>query len=779
MYVDELQDTREAGWYRQEQGLKLEDNRHYESLFALGTGYMTVRSCVDEGFHDDDQSRDYMRLPVNVTLEKQAESKSRYGTFLPVVEGTHPFLRVGMVNLPWFLGLVVYADGEKLDMETGRISDYHRWIDIKNATLYRTFAWETRDGKKLNILFKRFMNPELRFTCIQECKITMLSGSCDVRIVSSVDNDVRTNGYETFTSHQTGHCDEIVYSDVTTNRDNRIVTATAARVSTTSDYLIEQETRKAAAVYEMTLQEGEEATVHKASVVISDMYYPKDELLDVAMKTVREQLMQDANSLHQAHCDVWAAKWDISDIAIEANDSKGYDSQLAARLAVYHLLRAKGEDEERALICPKGLTSEVYFGVVFWDMDIFIQPFYLYTNHATARTAAMFRYHGLQGARRLAGAAGYKGARYPWNADVEGNETCPLFEYAEHQVHVTSDVVIGLWHYFKETNDTEFLFNYGAEVIMETSRYWAERVDKRKGKPGYHILGVMGPDEYTHFCNNNAYTNHSVKYGLNLAVEVAGMMKQDAPAQYQALCDKIGLEQTELDRFAEVADGLDIPVDQERNIVWQCEDYDSNYAEIDIEGIWKDKTKPFGDYILQEKRYRSKVMKQSDVAALLCLFSEDFTTDQKRASLEYYAPYNTNESSNSMCHNMILAANSGNATIAYDSWKASIDIDFGPLPRSKDGIHCANVGGMWQQIVHGFAGMVTALHTDTLTFRPCLPEEMRSITFKVYWKKDLVRVSVGTDALEVENLSSNRIEFIVNDKQATVEAGAISRIVYR
>jgi len=132
-----------------------------------------------------------------------------------------------------------------------------------------------------------------------------------------------------------------------------------------------------------------------------------------------------------------------------------------------------------------------------------------------------------------------------------------------------------------------------------------------------------------------------------------------------------------------------------------------------------------------------------------------------------------------MCHNMILAANSGNATIAYDSWKASIDIDFGPLPRSKDGIHCANVGGMWQQIVHGFAGMVSVLHTDTLTFRPCLPEEITAITFKVYWKKDLVRVTVATDTLEVENLSPNTIEFIVNDRRAVVDAGEKSSIAYK
>lgn len=778
MYIDDLGSTMQAGWHARENGFAVENNRHYESLFALGTGYLTTRSSVEEGFRDDDQAIEYMRKPVNVTLEKLAESKSRYGTFVPVIQTEHPLLRVGIANLPWFLGLTLYADGEKLDTETGRISDYHRWLDIKSATLYRTFVWQTASGRQINVLFKRFMNPELRFVCVQECRITMIAGSCDIRVVSSVDNNVRTNGHEAFVDRRSGYSGDLLYTDITTNMGNRVITASAARVSKTDRCEIEQEPRKISAGYRFTLREGEEAVVQKVSAAIADMYYERDRLLETAEEAIRDQLRQDIETLHREHQRVWAAYWNTSDIRIVADDSEGYDSQTAIRLAIYHLLRAKARDEYRTLICPKGTTSEVYFGAVFWDMDIFIQPFYLYTNHQVARTTPMYRYHGLAGARKLAREAGYRGARYPWNGDVHGNETCPLFEYAEHQVHVTSDVVIGLWHYIRESCDKEFLFDRGAEIIMETSRYWAERVDKLKGRPGYHILGVMGPDEYTHFCNNNAYTNHSVKYCLNLAVEVARMMKREAPQKYRALCDKIALEESELGRFAEIAAGLSIPVDKDRNIVWQCDGYDTNYAEIDIEAIWKDKTRPFGDYILQEKRYRSKVMKQSDVGALLCLFSEDFTPEQKRASFDYYAKYNTNESSNSMCHNMILAANIGNAAVAYDSWKASMDIDFGARPRSRDGIHCANVGGMWQEVVHGFAGMVSALHTDTLTFRPCLPKEIREISFKLYWKKDLVRVTLRRNALTVENLSSNALEFRVNARAAVAKAGESTALEY-
>ena len=52
MYVDRLADTRVPGWFFEEGDFVVENNRHYESLFALGSGYMTVRSSIEEGFAD-------------------------------------------------------------------------------------------------------------------------------------------------------------------------------------------------------------------------------------------------------------------------------------------------------------------------------------------------------------------------------------------------------------------------------------------------------------------------------------------------------------------------------------------------------------------------------------------------------------------------------------------------------------------------------------------------------------------------------------------------------
>jgi len=246
------------------------------------------------------------------------------------------------------------------------------------------------------------------------------------------------------------------------------------------------------------------------------------------------------------------------------------------------------------------------------------------------------------------------------------------------------------------------------------------------------------------------------------------MCKTDAPDVYKKLCEKISFDEKELEQFNEIADGLPIPQDSERKIIWQCDDFDTAFCEIDIEGLWKDRNKQFGFYTTQELRYRAKCLKQSDVIALMGLYTEAFTKDEMVASFEYYNPYTIHDSSNSICHNAIVAAYMGRPDLAYENWLKSIDIDFGLRPRASDGIHFANVGGMWQEIVHGFGGLVNALSTDALTFKPCIPEQINEISYQIIWKGQKIGVTVTKDKLKVKNLSENELVFKVYDKKAAV-----------
>lgn len=755
--------TPDPDWCVTEESFDIATNRHHESIFALGTGYLSTRSSIDEGFTDDPQSMEYDWFPGNTTLMSPPVSKSKWGTYMPVLAARHPFRRMGLVNLPYYLGFVPAADGEKLDLENSEVADNRRWLDLRTATLYRTLTWHTRAGSAIGVRFVRFMDPSLRFVCVQRCELTMVAGESRIAVTSFVDNDVRTNGYDKFSERSVGSCgDSVIYSDVTTNVGNRVVTATATVAAPGVKFETRHEDRRISARAEFALAEGEMVTATKVSAVIADTYHDREGLLGSAAEIVRSTIAVPFDGLHRRHAEEWQRRWQVCDVQIDADDSEGYNSQLAIRQAIYHLLRAKGEDESRNLVDPKGMIGDLYYGAAFWDMEIFINPFFIYTNPVTARNTPMYRYNHLSRARALARSYGYSGARYPWMQALDGDPVVSLWQYADHQIHVTADVVVGMWHYVRATGDTDFLFDCGAEMIVETARYWRERVDTIDGRPGYHIYGVMGPDEYKPLTNNNAYTNYFARVNLELAGDVVEMMKAQAPAKLETLRDKIGLTDAELAAFADIAEGLVIPTDPERNIVWQCDGFDTAFAEIDIDAVWKDKTVLFGKYMSQEKLFRYKTMKQSDVVALMSVFPDAFTAEQKEASFDYYKQYNIHDSSNSMCHHMIVAANIGRREEAYEAWLRSIDIDFGAEPRSSDGVHCANVGGMWQEVVFGFAGLTNALCSEAMRFRPCMPEQIKRVTFKILWKGARARVIVDGSRIEVENLSDREVEFEVS-----------------
>ena len=776
MYIDDF--NLDPNWCVIEDDFDLSRVRHNESVMALGTGYMTTRASFDEGFSDDEQNIEYDRIPGNVSLEVVPCKKSRWGTFIQLVQGKHPFWRTGIVNLPYYLGLEVYADGERLDMESSDISGYKRWLDMREATLYRTFVWKTKSGKTLNLLFKRYMDPNLRFTCVQKLKIKAVSGGAAIVVKSYVDNDVRTNGFDKYTSRETGFAGgSVTYSDITTNLSDRVVTLSKMICGKPAEYSELDLGRRVVSQAGFSIAGGEEADVFKVSAEICSLYFSAENLLDEGLRIIHYCERAGEEKLHRAHAAHWAKNWEMSDIIIKAGDDEGYCSQLAIRQAIYHLFRARSRDP-RALNCAKGTTSEMYLGSVCWDMEIFFQPFYIYTQPDLAKMTHLYRFNMLAGARRSAKSMNYAGARYPWQTDRYGDEVCPMFEYADHEIHISADIVVGLWHYYLNTLDKDFLYNCGLEIIIETARYWAGRVNKIEGRPGYHLYGVMGPDEYKPVSNNNAYTNFVVRENLRLAGIVAKMCKEDAPDIYKKVCRKISFDENELSLYNEVADGLSIPRDDKRGVIWQCDDFETAYAEVDIEGLWKDKSRLFGSYTTQEFRYRSKCLKQSDVIALMGLYTEAFTKEQMAASFDYYNPYTIHDSSNSICHNAIVAAAVGRPDTAYMNWKKSMDIDFGSLPRSSDGIHFANVGGMWQEIVMGFGGMVSALGTDVLTFKPCMPGQIELISFQIIWKGQRLRVTVSGGELTLQNMSDKELSFMVYDKPAKAEAGAEIRVSF-
>src|SRR5690606_3940059 len=117
-----------------------------------------------------------------------------------------------------------------------------------------------------------------------------------------------------------------------------------------------------------------------------------------------------------------------------------------------------------------------------------------------------YRGFTLPGARRNAAERGYEGALYAWESADTGDETTPSVVVTpfgevlrvlsgEQEHHISADVAYAAWCYARATADHDFARGTGLEILAETARFWASRVET--GPDGLaHIRKVIGPDEY-------------------------------------------------------------------------------------------------------------------------------------------------------------------------------------------------------------------------------------------------------------------------------------------
>ena len=139
---------------------------------------------------------------------------------------------------------------------------------------------------------------------------------------------------------------------------------------------------------------------------------------------------------------------------------------------MFHLLQSVGRDGFTS-IAAKGLTGEGYEGHYFWDTEIYVFPFFLYTQPEVCRKLLEFRYRTLPGARNRARQLAHRGALYPWRT-IMGDEASAYFPAGTAQYHINADIMYSLQKYWEATEDLEFLMDMGAEMLWETSRFWMD-----------------------------------------------------------------------------------------------------------------------------------------------------------------------------------------------------------------------------------------------------------------------------------------------------------------
>ena len=177
----------------------------------------------------------------------------------------------------------------------------------------------------------------------------------------------------------------------------------------------------------------------------------------------------------------------------------------------------------------------------------------------------------LGAARRRAREVGHRGALFPWRT-INGEEASAWYAAGTAQYHINADIAYAMHHYNRLSGDLAFLLDKGAEVLVETARFWMELgffSERRDGR--FCIHAVTGPDEYTTVVDDNAYTNLLAKENLEVATRIVEWLVAADQDAHSALARSTGLTGEEVDGWRRAAERMYVPRDDERGIVLQDE----------------------------------------------------------------------------------------------------------------------------------------------------------------------------------------------------------------
>lgn len=717
---------------------------HLESLFALGNGYLGMR-----GTYDEPTAGEVCGMYINgVFATKQYNHLVKFKGYATKNEFT--------VNLPDWRIFTVTVDGESAAFSDNNISEHERRLEFDTGRLTRNFVFSTTSGKQVKIESIRLLNRKEVHGAEISYTVTPLNFSGEVQISSAIiKNTILRNQYNTETESES-FTDNVYTIKQLIPTTGQHAAVSVAHTVKGNNYIVKDYNTPEKYTYcvNFALDKGETARVVKYAAFAGSIDGIEN-MTDYTESLARGNREKGFEFFLAEQVEFWKEHWEKADIKIEGSPA----DQQAVRYSLFQL-KQQLATVNNCSIGATGLTGPGYSGQVFWDTEMYLMPYYNFTDPYSQKELLMYRYRILDKARARAKEFDLRGAMYAW-CSIDGEETSVVYEASTAEYHLNSDIAYAVWRYVDSTGDKDFLYNYGAEIVLETAVFMSLRgkfVEARGGK--FCINAVCGPDEYACGVNNNFYTNLTVKRHFEYAVSILDDMRKNAPDRLAKLLNKIGFTSEDEERIAKAAENMYLPYNDEYGIYMQDDSYlyedpvdmTKIPMNVDLRGLYH----PLDLWRLQ-------VSKQADVCLATFLHGDFFDAYQKERCYDYYEKRCNHGSSLSPAIYSISAAELDRPE-AYEFFRYTAYMDLYDFKgNTSNGIHIACNGGVWMSVINGFLGM--RHYKDGLHFEPKIPKAWNKYSTDITYKGAVIGIEVSGEKAVFMLKEGNGISLNISGKE--------------
>ena len=706
------------------QGFDPKQVTKHESLFSLGNGAMGCRANFEEQYTGETFQGSYIGGVYYPDKTKVGWWKNGYPEYFAKV-----------LNAPSWLGINISINNCPLDLNTCiEVKDFRRQLNMKEGWYERSFTATLPNEQQVQVKVQRLLSLRHDAMGALHYQITPLTADAQLQIESYLDSGVKNNDanwdehfWNTLAITHQGNRAAIIAETkktkfkVCTFMQNALAVnqqLVAAQVTThTADNYISKQ-------YEVNVKKGDTLTIEKIGGYVTAESNTENTLLAENTFALLNENINFTTLLQQQKED-WAAIWETADIEIDGD----VKAQQAIRFNIFQLNQTYSGKHSQLNIGPKGFTGEKYGGSTYWDTEAYCLPFYMATKSPqVARNLLLYRYKQLPQAIANAQKLGFSqgAALYPM-VTMNGEECHNEWEITFEEIHRNGAIAFAIYNYVRYTGDSDYIKDYGIEVLIGIARFWAQRVSFSAEKEKYVILGVTGPNEYENNVNNNFYTNYIAAWCLRYAAE-----QVNNTHTAHASTD-------ECKQWLHIADNIYLPYSEKYGIYLQQDGFLDK--ELKPTTALSPQERPINQHWSWDRILRSPYIKQADTLQGFYFFQNHFSKEALQKHYDFYSQFTVHESSLSPCVHSILAAKLGMIDEAYQLYLRTARLDLDDYNKEvHEGLHITSMAGTWLSIVEGFGGL--QVEADKLTFAPQIPPTWQHYSFKVFFRGKVYKVEV-------------------------------------